>query len=234
MNPAIDYKIRFSRKAFLISFICTISFFLSNSICLAESLYVTDSIKITLRRSPSTKSNILEMLPTGTKLYRLQSNQNWIKVRTPQGNEGWVLKRYTMTSKPQERLVEELRNQIQKLKREKGENASDFARIKNQNKSLRKDLNSTRHQLRVLQQKYKDLKSNAQDTLALRQNLQDTLNELDISKSRLNKLNSKYKELRSQESLQWFLYGAGIVIISLILGFFFGRLHRKKSSRYYF
>lgn len=218
----------------LIFILCSMWLFLSFSPCSAKQLYVTDNIKITLRQDPDTRSTVLDMLQTGTKLERLQSSNGWIKVRTSDGKKGWVLKRYTMSSRPQKHLVEELRAQIQNLQRDQSENVTAFEKIKEKNKSLQKSLNSTRHELKVAQKKYEKLRNNTKKSRALRKNLQNTLNELGITKSRLNKIDEEYKELRSQKSLHWFLYGAGVVIISLIFGFFFGRIQRKKSSRYYF
>jgi SH3 domain protein len=224
---------RNSPQHFLVTILFIVTFSMVTT-SYATPLYVTDSIKITLRKGPSIRNKILKMLPTGTKLEVITSNKDWLQVRTSQGQVGWVLKRYTMSSTPQRQKVEDLRERMQQLTSEKERNEALLERIKAQHAQLQNNFNSTRQDLRAIQQKYEQLKTNAKDTLSLRQNYNNTLHELEITQRQLESLKRESQELRSRTSLRWFLYGGGVVLTSLIFGLFLGKMQRKKSPRYYF
>ena len=64
----------------------------------AESLYVTDQLKLTLRSGPSTEHKILAVVESGQKVEMLEPGEDWSKVRTANGKEGYVLARYLMPS----------------------------------------------------------------------------------------------------------------------------------------
>ena len=63
---------------------------------MATTAYVTDQMEVTLRNGTSTGHRILRMLPSGVPLEVLEtdSDSGYTRVRSPSGQEGWVLSRY--------------------------------------------------------------------------------------------------------------------------------------------
>ncbi|MBW2438733.1 MAG: TIGR04211 family SH3 domain-containing protein, partial [Deltaproteobacteria bacterium] len=65
----------------------------------AETMYISDLLKITLRSGPSTENKILAVLESGQTVEVITPGDEWTKVRQANGNEGWVLSRY-LTANP--------------------------------------------------------------------------------------------------------------------------------------
>ncbi len=57
----------------------------------AESMYVTDRLKLTLRSGPSTEHKILAVVESGQKVEMLEPGEDWSMVRNANGKEGYVL-----------------------------------------------------------------------------------------------------------------------------------------------
>ncbi|MCK5097650.1 MAG: SH3 domain-containing protein, partial [Desulfobacteraceae bacterium] len=61
---------------------------ISSGFCYAESKYVTDITKITMRSAPDAEHKIISMLKSGTVIHVLEQSGAWSKVRTKNGKEG--------------------------------------------------------------------------------------------------------------------------------------------------
>ena len=65
---------------------------------LADQRYVTDQLVITLRAEAGEGARTLGSLRTGTPLVVLEEVGSFLRVRTDDGVEGYVLKQYRITS----------------------------------------------------------------------------------------------------------------------------------------
>ena len=169
----------------------------------AETVYVTDSITITMRNGPSTKNKILTMIPSGTKLEIIDQASGWLKVATQDGTTGWVIKNYTMEQAPKNIRIQELLAERNDLK------------AKNQ---------ACETELSTVNQEIKVYKQTASDSDAHLSNL----------KKRVGFLQEQVEEARRNDKRKWFLYGAGVVGGSALIGFLFGRIRRKQPSKLHF
>src|SRR5690606_16835330 len=70
---------------------------------LAQTLYVSDELRILLRTGPSTRNSIIRELPAGTLVDVLERTPNGeyarVLVRDQRAGEGWVLMQY-LTPEP--------------------------------------------------------------------------------------------------------------------------------------
>ena len=200
----------------------------------SQQIYVADSFKITLRTGPGTDHKILKMLPSGTRLQVMDQTSGWYKVKTPENNEGWVLKRYTMRDTPNKLKVQTLTSQLDRLKSANQEAESSITDLRAENKQLSSTLSAVQNELSDLKKRYASLKSDASQALEYKENLQATQEELGTTQSRLKTVSAENEELRSNQNMHWFLAGAGVVCGSALFGFFLGRVQRRKSKKVYF
>ena len=106
--------------------IATVIVFTLISSVRAHVAYITDSVEIPLRSSnkiQSNPSNLLRMLPSGTKLQLLSTDSGWSQVGTAKGTLGWVISRYVTSTTParvklkaREQLIKSLVKQNKKLR----------------------------------------------------------------------------------------------------------------------
>ncbi len=95
---------------------------------IAETMYVTDRLYLSLRSAPDLEQPATTVLPSDTKLDVLATEGDWAHVKLEDGKTGWVLKRFLVTNLPKSLIVEELKRQIENkniiLERLQEENAS--------------------------------------------------------------------------------------------------------------
>ena len=88
------------------------------SLTWAETLYVADNLRVGVRTTPSSKAPSLAVIATGTEVEVLKRKNQFIKVRIPNGIEGWVKSAYFSKGKPARRQLEELQQQFRQLQNE--------------------------------------------------------------------------------------------------------------------
>lgn len=197
----------------------------------AETRYVVDKLIITMRSGQSTQHQILRTWPSNTALELLESGEKYSRVRGPDGTEGWVLNQY-ITAKPTARLL--LKDAQQKLAKAESENV----RLKAELAELQTKESSVSKQQRELS---RENKKQADELTHLRRVAAKPLkleNENQRLKKELLDLENQHELLRQENQMlgdssdrEWFLNGAGVIILGIIIGLVAPRLRvRKKSS----
>ncbi|HEX6997597.1 MAG TPA: TIGR04211 family SH3 domain-containing protein [Gammaproteobacteria bacterium] len=82
----------------------------------AETLYVTDILRLGLHHAQDTSDAPFDSLVSGTPLEVLERVPSYARVRTPDGREGWVKSMFLVTDKPAQARVAELEAEVAKLK----------------------------------------------------------------------------------------------------------------------
>ena len=220
-------------KITIILAILGLSFLFCWSSAQAQTIYVTDYFKITLRSGPNTSKRIIRMLPSNTPLQVLEEKKGWLKVRTQKGREGWVLKRFTMQETPKKFIIENLRDKNEELEEQVKNISSKASSLEKENSELKSSLKETRAELEKLTQKYEKLREDAGSVLTLKKKFEQTKAELKNATQKLENLSKENKMLRASTSRDWFIAGAVVVGISALLGFIIGRIQKKRSRKLY-
>ncbi len=174
----------------------------------AETRYVTDSFKLPMRSGGSADNRIVRMVPSGTPLEVLETNnEGFAKVRTPERIVGWMLTRDLMNeASPRDRVLQ-LEGRVTTLEEEnqtlRGENESV--------KVIRNDLARCGEELSGIRNK-------ASQTLAIDEENRKLQQEMATMREQMERLEQQSSTLRDDTSRNWFLSGAGVVLGSLFLG----------------
>jgi len=179
----------------------------------AKDIYVTGVTKITMRTGPGTSHKIVVMLTSGTKLEILEFNDDWSMVRAADGKTGWVLSRFLTEEVPKTLLVIQLKKENKRLV-----TALETAREKVGELETRND------SLTGIEIKYKQLQQASADYLKLDAEYKELLK---TSESQKEEIQTLEQSLNDEEKL-WFLSGAGVFIVGLILGL--SARKKKRSS----
>jgi SH3 domain protein len=87
----------------------------------AETLYVTDSLRLALYESEDTSDKPLSNLVSGTPVQLLERDASLARVRTPAGDEGWVKASFLVPDKPARARVAELEAELAGVRSENAE-----------------------------------------------------------------------------------------------------------------
>ncbi len=188
---------------------CMIAF---SNIGYAETVYVTDITKITMRSSPGSEHKIIKMLTSGTPLNVVGKSGSWSKVKTKDGKEGWALTRFLVVAKPAVVLLNEFEKRNSKL-------VKKVEMLTTENT----DLTAANQKLVKIEEQYIELKKGADNYLELKKKFEEISI---ISKEQQEKI-AVFENSYKDKIMKWFLIGAGVFVFGILLGM--GTKKRRRS-----
>jgi len=200
----------------------------------AESAYVTDQFKITVRTGESAQHRIVSMLKTGTRLQVLSRNKatGYTKVRMPNGKEGFVLTRQLLNEPVARDQLADLQAEVDALKAAPGElqqRLSDLTRQHNELQSAHKELTDIKKDIEQELSALKRTSANAVRISNERNELRKQVAELTRSNEELKQ---EKRELENRSAQRWFMIGGGVVVGGILIGLILPhlRIRRRKDS----
>lgn len=178
----------------------------------AQEVYVNPVNKITMRTGPGVEHKIVAMLVSGTRLEILEYQKDWSRVQTDGKKSGWVLTRFLTEKKPLTVEVENLRRENERLTDALGKSSEENGALIKKNAAL-KDIEG----------KYRKLEQASADFLKL----DAEYKALVVLSEEQHKQIETLQENLNDEEILWFLSGAGVFMVGLILGL----STRKKKKR---
>jgi SH3 domain protein len=204
---------------------------LGSSSCFAETGYITDQLKITLRSGESTTHKVIRMLPSGTAVEILSRNSdtNYAKVRLPDGTVGYVLSRMLLNERPARERLAEAEQQLVVLRQEPGKLSSQLADLQESHADLQQRFNTMKNENSDLKQELYRLRKVAQDPLRIATERDDAVERSQQLADELDILKLKNQRLTDKTEQNWFLIGAGVIIAGIILGLLIPHMRVKKN-----
>jgi len=203
----------------------------------ADTRYVSDELIISVRDGQNQDDNVLGHIRTGTAVDVLEEKGRYLRIKTEDGLEGWVQAQYIISEKPNARIIEDLRNEINeqnaisdKLLAKKAIYETRIRDLEQEVNINQKNTEKAKSELIELNKKYKKLLSNSENT-------DELIKKLEKSKKLDSKLKSEISNLKKgnqnpikSSMIQPFLAGAGVLIVGFILG---GLARGRKRSKFY-
>jgi SH3 domain protein len=191
----------------------------------AETRYVSDQITVTLRRGPGIKYKILKSLTTGSAVEFLGEEENYLKVRTKDGSEGYVRKQYISARLPKAYVVARLEKQVAQLQQRLVTMAQQSEGWTGDKKALEQQLADVQQALDSEKEQHSKLAKEHQVLQDGAKNVADLLNERDRLKVENEKYAADIAQLRQDNDdilrkaiVKWFLAGAAVLLIGWLMG----------------
>jgi SH3 domain protein len=188
----------------------------------ARTAYVTDSVDIPLRIEESERSKIVKMLSNGAPLTVLEDNaeNGYSYVQTNNGVEGFILTRYLSSSPSSRSQLDAITKKLEALQEEN--------KLLKSSQSVNADVSKERDKLNS---ELTELQQTAANAIQLKQQ-RDQLQERVVGVEReLQQLKRENQALTDSTNQNWFLYGGGLSLTGVLLGFILPRISwRRRSS----
>ncbi len=224
----------------LISFISV-----SPGIALAETMYVTDQLVITVRQGTSSQHAIIKTVKTDTPLEVLEhvEGDKYAKVRLQGGEEGYVLVQYLSSNIPKthivsrlEKEVEKLQNKLEVVENKRNQLTEDLKYIQEETSSKSEELNSysseleselseTKQELQFLNETYATLLDKSEKTIEISSERDSLLESNKQLTSEVRLLSDEKSRLMRSGMIKWFLAGGGV----FFFGWLIGKVSRQKK-----
>ena len=199
----------------------------------AETRFVSDELEIDMRSGTSNQHRILRMLPSGTALEILEDDKasGYSHVRTPSGAEGWILSRYLKATAPASQRLAETEKKLAELELQSRQRMAKLSESDKEFINVTEELTRVKDENLKLAKQLADIQRTASSALAIdteNQELKNTLMQMERGQETLRQENAA---LHDRTARDWFMIGASVMIVGIILGLILPRIRvRKRSS----
>ncbi len=195
----------------------------------AETAYVGDVVRITLRSGQGIDHKILDMIGSGQQVEILDKGDQWTYVQLPNGKQGWVLSRFLTGKKPAFLELEDLKNKHKLLMSKVKSLLEKNTKLKEENKDLKSKLDDNEKKLDEISNSYDDLKKDSAEFLELKANHSDLSSRFAEQIKKSKTMEEMLVELQKNQNIKWVIVGASVLLVGFIIGFG-TRRQRKRSS----
>jgi SH3 domain protein len=173
------------------------------AVVLGKSLYVRDNIREALvRTGPTLENKIIAILKPGQEVTLAGEEENHYIVVTPNGSQGYVLK-YQMTDQsPAEKRLQEIEQRTQQKIKD----------LETQTQTQEKELIALREERSQLEAAKKQAEERA-------------MQHADM----IAQLQAQQSARENEEAVEWFLAGAGVLLLGVLFGRLWGGAARKNK-----
>lgn len=231
-------------RPILFTLLFGLTLFFAPAVSYAENLFVSDKLIITMRRGAGSDYMIVKSLKSGEPLELLKEKESYYKVKSSDGEVGWVLKQYITTDTPKpviiaalNRKIARLNNSINKLNKEKGliesSLVSEQGAHKKDSKKLERNLNKANDQIYIINKKLREITRKYNALVKDSSNIVKTINERDKLRvdfknisTEMIALKEENKSLSNRNIVIWFVAGGFV----LLIGWIIGQISKKKRS----
>ena len=207
---------------------------LSPTLLHAQSAWVSDEFEVTLRTGPSTGNAIELMLSSGTQLTVLErdSDSGYTRVRTGGGTEGWVLSRYLMSEPSAREQLERLSSQLVSATEEGSSLNEQLDGIRSEYAAANQQIETLSRQKEQLESELATIRRTAADVLSINEQNTQLREQLAAAGVRIGSLEQENRELSGESTRFWFVTGAAVLIVGMLLGIWLPRIRWQRRSRY--
>jgi SH3 domain protein len=200
---------------------------------IAETRYVSDRLEIQMRTGKGTQFRILRMLPSGTALEVLKTDKEsgYTRVRAPGGVEGWVLNRLLMKGQAARDKLAEAEKTLARLELENRKLNASFDELQKEKGSTDQERGRLNKDNRKLSQELEEIRRTASSALAIDAENDELKSRIVAYERQAQTLQQENEGLKDRTARDWFMVGAGVVILGMVIGLIIPRIRwRKKSS----
>jgi SH3 domain protein len=201
---------------------------------LGETRYITDQTEITLRRGESTRYKIVQMLPSGTPVEVLSTNSGtgYARVRTRDGTEGYVLARQLLLEPIARDRIAAMEEKLAELQQAPDQLAAQLTELKTAHEKLNIDFEDLQRQKEQLEAELATIRHASANVVQITQERTELRKAATDLTRQLAGLQQENADLKNQATHRWFLIGAGVVVLGIVIGLILPhlRFRRRRSS----
>lgn len=201
---------------------------------LAETLYVSDRLEVTMRKGKSTGHNIVRMLRSGTPVEVLGKDKKsgYTHVRTQSGKEGWVLSRFLMQGRAARAQLSTAEKKLAGLELENRKLVTTMQVLEAEKSRLAKERRSLDGEHRKVSQELSEIKRTASSALTIDSENKTLKSQLVSLERELQTTKQENESLKDRTARDWFMVGGGVVLLGVIIGLIIPRMRWRKKSNW--
>ncbi len=211
-----------------------LSLFFALSSAHAAPAWVSDEFEIMLRSGPSTSNAIELMISSGLRLEVLERDaaSGYSRVSTPGGTEGWVLTRYLMREQSAREQLLNLTSRLTNANTRGTSLDSQLAAVRNEHDTATQRVVALETEKTTLESELAEIRRTAANVINISEQNRSLLDEVASVEIRAATLEQENRQLSAQTTRYWFMSGALVLVIGIILGIWLPRVRWQRRTRY--
>ena len=197
----------------------------------AKTSYVSDELKVPMRSGATNGHRIIKFLKSGTALKVLGASDDneFVEVEIPGGKTGWVAAKDLMDiPSGRDRLVS-VNKKLAKIRQDNKDLKKSIAELKAEIRQLKNEKSALKNERTNLSNSLDDLKITAANPLALSKKNKQLKKERDKAREQAAMLDKDNQQLRSNVAQEWFMIGGAVSLGSLIIGLIITRINWRRK-----
>lgn len=134
----------------------------------AETVYVTDRILLGVHQLANEQSPVITSITSGTPISVLTRTEEFVKIRTADGVEGWVIAKFLKNEKPAAAELEALTIKLAQEQEASKKQAAELNRVERELQLHRDEASNAKTTMKELQNKLQRLQSGGQTAEAVK------------------------------------------------------------------
>jgi SH3 domain protein len=195
------------------------------------SLFVTDQLEVDLRAGPTLAYRITRMLPSGTPLERLEEREGWSRVRTPGGEEGWILSRYLTSEAPKGPRLQAALRELETLRAKTAQHRSALEGVRTERERSAGEASRLQARLGEVEKEFTAWKETYQDVVALKEQAAALHTAQEGAQAELERLRIENRSLKARETFYWFFSGVVVLLLGWVLGYVYASSRQRAKSK---
>ncbi|AEG32160.1 TIGR04211 family SH3 domain-containing protein [Thiomicrospira cyclica] len=194
--------------------------------------YVSDAVEQPIRRGAGVEFRIERMLPPGTPLKVLETSDGWSLVEANYNNrtsQGWIHQISIQNQPPARILLNEQRARFSDLENRFNEQRRDYEQLRVNHDVVATELTELKQahfEARRELEQIREISGQAVELDEQNREMRQIINELEAQQVIMRQ---QIAQAGDAVKRQWFLTGAGVLLLGLLLGRFF-RIPKRRGS----
>jgi len=193
--------------------------------------YITDVLYVPLRSGQGNDYRIINArLKSGSQLTFLEPGETdeWTKVRTASGEEGWIRTQYLSTAEPSKITLQKTLAELAVVKKKNQSLSSENSKLKKINANLNSQANSASQQSESMAAELQSIKTLSANAISLDKNYRELLEKHQLLQTKNDVLTAENEKLKNDNRVNFMLYGIGILLLGVVLAYVIPALKPKK------
>lgn len=197
-----------------------------------EVRYISDILYVPIRTGAGNQYRIINAaLRSGTVLKLLEENEDssWAKVALEDGVEGWIPTQYLIAEPTASMRLAQATARLSKLEQENQTLSQKNAQLVEENNRLQNQATAESTERDSMARELSNIKDISRNALAIKENNTELLEKNQLLQTERDALIAENEILKSDQRMDYLLYGAGLVILGVILALLIPALVPKKG-----
>ncbi|HHJ12440.1 MAG TPA: TIGR04211 family SH3 domain-containing protein, partial [Chromatiales bacterium] len=192
--------------------------------------WVSDQLRIPVRTGTTLRHKILRFLKSGTPVTVLELDEDGshARIRGPKGVEGWVRSEDLMSEPSGRQRLVAAQDRIRALKAQRTELRNRLSQLEADFKALGSEKEALGRQKEALESRLERLERVAARPVQLARENAELSEKLAEARQRISLLEAENARLADSSRRDWFVKGAGVALLSLILGLLITRIRWRR------